>query len=245
MYGDLIQFKPRLLDKLWLPAMENWGKMLGHSGKGKNLKILTLTSDRNYQEIIQFEKKGYTQRKYIIAWTYAHIKKLRLETEISPIKISGTARYESCVSMPTFDIKSEFPFDIINLDFCSQDPIDEKGRIEEEINSVEDTIRLQDANDLTKFVLLYTTLINSNSLDCLKVTQQSDNIHVSGWNGLNVSQFPIEISNPTEKIECIRILMPQMGSKYKFDSATENLTIPMNKKSKFLIYSIAALYKRS
>lgn len=235
--------KDELVNKLWLPTTQKWGNILyPRLKKNKRMKLLTLTSDVSFQDVTKFEEKELTERKYIVAWTYSHFKKLRLETELSPAKVFGLARYETCVSNPSFSIKEYFPFDMINLDFLSQDPSFETGRVEREIGSLEDTIKLQKNRGSNSFILLYTTILNSNDLDYTSIVQTSDNMPVSGWAGLPSGEFPSKIGEQTEKMRCIETILGKMCSKYHYDDCEiEIKTIPLRKNKKYMVYSIAVL----
>ena len=157
--SEVLDLKDRLIKELWLPKTQEGSNIFFPRLKeNKKMKLLTLTSDTNFQEIVEFEENNLTEKECIVVWTHSHIKKLRLETELSPAKVLGATRYENSTLRSSFAISEHFPFDIINLDFSSQQPDLESGRIEKEIQSLEKTIRLQRECQRTGFMLIYTTL---------------------------------------------------------------------------------------
>lgn len=233
-----------LIDSLWLPTAQKWGDTVRPSRKkNKRMKLLTLTSDVSFREVAKFEEGELTRREHVVAWNYSHIKKLRLETEISPAKVFGPPRYENCASSSSFPIKEYFPFDVINLDFSSQDPSLEAGRIEQEIGSVEDTIKLQKAKGGDSFVLVYTTVLNSNALDYESIVQTSNNMPMSGWSGLHSEEFPGRIGKQDEKMRCIETVVSKICSKYGYNYETEVKAISIGKRNRYVIYSVAVLVR--
>lgn len=242
---DIPPNKHLLVDKLWLPTIRNWSNVLRpRVRKHKRLKLLTLTSDASFEEVTKLEEEELTEKECVIAWTHSHIKKIRLETEIPPAKVIGIARYERCTSNPSFIIKDSFPFDLINLDFSSQDPIFETGRIEEEIRSLEDTIKLQSDSGGNNFILMYTTVLNSNDLAYSSIVSKSNNIPVLGWSGLSTTEFHGKIAQQLQKCLCIETVLNRINSKYKYDSATKKRVIPLTKDKKYMMYSTATLMQR-
>jgi hypothetical protein len=207
--------KNNFLDDLWLPVIHKFGSShLAPSKKNKEMKVLTLTSDHDYQEIARLEEDELTTKQYVTAWTYSHIKKLRLETEISPAKVAGTTRFEDSISSTSLSIKDQFPFHLINLDFSSQDPSLEIGRIEKEIACLERTIKTQKDAGGHNFILAYATIINSSQLDYSSIVDLSNSLLIPGWPGLSVTDFPPQIDDQENKMRCIRETLAKMCSKY-------------------------------
>lgn len=237
--------KNELIDKFWLPTTLKWGNVLRpRLKKNKKLKLLTLTSDVSFGEVAKFEEGGLTKKEHVVAWTYSHIKKLRLETEISPARVFGPARYETCTSRSSFPIKGHFSFDMINLDFLSQDPSFEIGRVEKEMKSLEETIRLQKEMGGDIFILMYTTVLNSNDLDYTSVVQTSNNMPVLGWAGLPSEVFPGKIGEQAEKMRCIETVLSRICSKYEYGGEIDRTAIPLGGDMKYTVYSIALLISR-
>ena len=238
---ETIDFKNRLINELWLPNVKRSGDIFyPRLKKNKKMKLLTLTNDINFQEIARFEESKLIEKENVIVWTYSHIKKLRLETELAPAKVLGATRYENSASSSSSSISEHFPFDIINLDFSSQDPDLECGRIEKEVQSLEKTIRLQREHEGTGFILIYTTLLNSNDLNYESIATTSNRIHVSGWSGLYLEEFSSHIADQMEKMSCIESVMSKICLKYNYNVNIEKMHCTLEETRKYL-YSIAGL----
>jgi len=239
--SEVLDLKDRLIKELWLPKTQDGSNIFfPRLKKNKKMKLLTLTSDTNFQEIVEFEENNLTEKECVVVWTHSHIKKLRLETELSPAKVLGATRYENSTLRSSFAISEHFPFDIINLDFSSQQPDLESGRIEKEIQSLEKTIQLQRECQRTGFMLIYTTLLNSNELNYQGIAVASDEIHVSGWPGLGLGEFSSRIANQMEKMTCIESVLNKICLKYNYNVEIEKKYYSLEKSQKHL-YSIAAL----
>ena len=180
------------------------------------MKIFTLTNDRNYEEITKFIENKITEKDQIIVWTYSLPKKFRLEVNTG-CKVEGGSRYEESVSS-TSSLTEYFPFDVINLDFSSQDPISENGRIEREIKSLEETIKLQreKQGEEKGFTLIYTTLLNSCPIDKEQVIRYSNAIQITGGSGFQLSNFQNNINEQNEKMEFIKKTLEEIFSKYSY-----------------------------
>ena len=236
------EVKNKLIDEFWLPTATKWGNVLRpRLKKNKRFRLLTLTSDVGFSEVLRFEEGELTEKQHVVAWTHSHLKKLRLETEISPAKVFGPARYESCASSPTFPIQEHFPFDVINLDFSSQEPKFDAGRLESEISSLERTIKLQRAKGGNDFIFVYTTILNSNELDYTRIEQTSNGMPVSGWAGLPSGQFPRKIGAQKEKIVCIQTVLSGICSKYNYGCQMTKQIVPLDRENKYMLFSIALL----
>lgn len=238
--SEILIFKNRLINELWLLNVKRGGNIFYPRKKNKKMKLLTLTNDRNFQEIIRFEEENITTREYVVVWTHSHIKKLRLETELSPAKVLGATRYERSTSSSSFSISELFPFDVINLDFSSQDPDLESGRIEKEIQSLEKTIGLQREYERAGFILIYTTLLNSNNLNYESIATVSNTIYVPGWSGLSLEEFSSHIADQKEKMRCVESVMSEICSKYNYNVRIEKKYCSLGDFQKYL-YSIAGL----
>ncbi len=239
---DLNQIKTQLVRDLWSPRIKI-GRDTFHPRfkKNKKMKVLTLTTDTNFEEINTFVNEKHTQRKAITAWTYSHIKKFRLETDIAPSTVFGASRYEDSISSASFLLTDCFPFDVINLDFSSQDPPFDDGRVEKEIISLEKTIKLQKNRNNDNFVLIYTTILNSNNLNLTVLCSASDTIQVSGWQGLTIDGFPSNISDNNQKINCIEIILGKMAQKYNYHCNFNKMNMSLNGEK--IVFSIAGLLK--
>ena len=206
--------KSQLIRELWFPFIKNAGDYFyPRKKKNKELKIFTLTSDTDYQEILCFLDHNLTIHERIIAWTNSHFKKIRLETELGPIKIKGLVTYENAILSNQAQIIQIFPFHIINLDFSSQNPNLEMGRIETEMKSIEKTIQIQKERGCP-FVLIYTTLLDTNGLNPRLIGRNSDLFFIAGWPGMQVdSRFNLPVlSVEEEKIALITYLLEKLSA---------------------------------
>lgn len=181
------------------------------------MKILTLTNDRNYQEINRLIENKITEKDKVIVWTYSHQKKFRLEA-YTGCAVEGCCRYEESASI-TSALQDYLPFDTINLDFASQDPTLENGRIEKEIKSLEETIRLQRERQEDKkgFVLIYTTLLNLHTIDKELVLRNANGIQIQG-----INNFQDTIENQNEKMNFIEMVLEAIFLKYGYSTYKKN-----------------------
>ncbi len=226
--------KDKLIDKLWLPVVREGGKIIYPRLINKKMKLLTLTNDKNFQEISKFEENSLTRKEHVLVWAHGHIKKLRLETEVSPAKVLGPTRYENFILSSRPSVSDYFPFDIINLDFYSQDPEMEAGRIEKEIECLEKTIHLQrECGDKKIFVLIYTTLLNFSNLNYKSIVNTL---------GLPSQNFPSSITDQMKKIKCIEYLLSKICLKHDYNNKFQTQYYSLNKEK--YICSIAGLVRR-
>ena len=233
--------KAKLVENLWIEVAKQAGDIFyPRLRKNKNMRLLTLTTDINFREIIELTDKNLTKKELIVAWTHSHIKKFRLETEIAPAKVLGSKRYEHSISTSSFALGEYFPFDIINLDFFSQEPLVESGRVEREIQGLEKTIKLQKDNGSKGFALIYTTLLNSNSLNLLSIITASNNIRTQGWSGLRINGYPQNIPGNQEKTNCLKDILQTISTKYGYNTQLEKFIIDVHEQQKD-VCSIAGL----
>lgn len=238
--------KDRLIEKLWFPTVKKGGDIFyPRLSKNKKMKVFTLTSDENFREIVKFVESRLTENEHVVAWNYSHIKKLRLETDPSPSLVLGTTRYEDSIFGSSFSLSNHFPFDVINLDFSSQGPLLESGRIEKEIQSLEETIRLQHESDKKNrgFVIIFTTMLNSHSLDYGNIVRTSNAMEVSGWQGLRHNNFRQNLTDQKEKIKCIESVLNKICLKYHYRDKFRSLHYRLGKGQK-RICSVAGVLLR-
>jgi len=211
-------YKKRLIGKLWLPKAQHYGNILRpRLRKNKRLKILSLTSDDNYVEIPRLIEGGLAYKQDVFLWTYDHFKKMRLQSE--GFQVLTPARYEDTVTKSSGVIAEHFPFGILNLDFISQDPKMSQGRMELEIESIEATFKLQaksPADSLQGFILIYTTMVDENSVDVKNLISKLNSYHVDGWPGLAISSYPSLAATLNEKTGIINKVLKAIPSKYDY-----------------------------
>jgi hypothetical protein len=210
------RIKPELLNELWLPGLTKCGKIFYPRKKYKEMSVLTLTSTDNFDEIDALIEKNLTRKELIKVLTNTHVKVARLETEIGKSKIFGPGRYEDIMSNGTCELIECFPFDVLNLDFFSQDPRIENGRIEDELLSIEKTIRLQKVKNHRMFALIYTSILNSHNLDLTRIKNISDYFSEPGWGGILISQYPDIVQQNDQKINCIEYILSGLSQKYNY-----------------------------
>jgi len=243
---DISSIGNQLIDELWLPIAKEGGSMFYHTRKkNKEMKMLALTQHKICREIMkEFTKNKLTRKELILGWNRGTNEAIRLECEGLESVISGYA-YEDTMKDNPSDILDKFPFDILNLDFSSQNPELEDGRIEKEVISVEHTVRIQSEKGNKKMVLIYTTVLNSNPLSYPAIKQGSDDIRVQEWDGLSINGLPPSMGDNEEKIECLKRVFEQMCFKYRYQMIKNSIAKrPLSSSSK-LIFSIGMLLKRS
>ena len=207
------------------------------------MKMLTLT-DWNFEEIKEFERNKLTKRDLIVAWTQSYQNVWRLEPELGKSTVMGSTRYEDTIVNDTQSISCHFPFDIVNLDFSSQSPLQTNGRIEKEIQSVEYSIKLQNETGDQGLVLIYTTKIDAISLDPSSVKQASDGVTVHGWPGLSINGVSPNITDYNEKIRFIKGIIEKICRKYNYSSSFRVLSLNIPGGSE-RIYSITGLIEKN
>jgi len=222
------EMKTNLLEKLWLPIMIKGGKTLYPRRHYKKMKLLTLTYSKNFQEIEMLEERNLTEKKHITAWTPTYLVQIRLETELGPATIIGSSRYEDSITQQNFKIKDRFPFDIINLDFTSQNPNFELGRVEKELASLEMTIKLQADRENDGFVLIYTTLLNSKDIRFSQIINTSHSISPAQPLRINNTTFSSTIQDQSEKISCLEQLYEKICFKYYSRINYDMIIRPLN-----------------
>jgi hypothetical protein len=241
---DHDQIKTQLVRDLWLPIIKNGGDILyPRLRKNKKMKLLTLTTDTNFEEITTLVSNKLTQKERIIVWTQSYFKKVRLETGISPLIVVGGIRYEDSISSSSFPLNDHLPFDVINLDFSSQDPSFDAGRVEKEIISLEKTIRMQKNRNSNNFILIYTTILNSNHLNLTFICSASDTCQVMGWQGLTTGEYPSDISDNNQKINCIESILCKISQKYNYNYHINKMNMSLNGDK--IVFSMAGLLRKS
>ncbi len=241
---DYNQIKTQLVRDLWFPTIKNGGDILyPRLRKNKKMKVLTLTADTNFEEITAIVNNKLTIKERTVVWTQSYIKKIRLETKISPLIVFGGIRYEDSISSSSFPLNDHLPFDVINLDFSSQDPSFDAGRVEKEIISLEKTIRMQKNRNSDNFILIYTTILNSHHLNLTFIYNSSDTCQVTGWQGLTTSEYPPDISDNNQKINCIESILGKISQKYNYNYNPTKRNISLNGDK--IVFSIAGILRKN
>lgn len=210
--------KERLIDELWMPVVENGGSIFYPRQRNKKMKLFTLTSPSNFREVTAIMNSKLTRKDLITGWNYKSANRWSLEAEGKMDIVLGSTRYEDSIISCVHEIRKRFPFDIVNLDFSSQNPELEINRLEREILGVEHTVKLQVEKKNRGMVLIYTTLLNSNQLHLERIKQNSDRIKIQGWNGLSIDRLPSTAADCCKKTKCLEETLQQICFKYQYET---------------------------
>jgi hypothetical protein len=211
---EIDSIKEKMIEELWLPFIYEYSSTFYRKRKNKKMKIFTLTNDTNHNEINRFIENDLTKKELIVGWTYSILKKIRLEA-FTGCTIEGCSRFEESIFSYSTLLEC-LPLDIMNLDFSSQDPIFEIGRIEKEVKSVEFLIKSQNEKQTDKYILIYTTLINSNQIDKSHIIRNSSSITSNDSFFFNLSDFPDIIIEQDKKLSFLENILIQILSKYNY-----------------------------
>jgi len=214
--------KNKLINELWLPSTIRGGNFFYPRIINKKMKFLTLTNDENFEEVIEFTKNKLIVKQSVFAWIYNRIKAWRIDSEGRVFKVFPANKYEESISS-SHEISQYFPFDIINLDYSSQDPEIENGRLEKEIIGLEKTIKLQKQKrgDKKGFILILSTIINSKEIDRSEIVSNCNELRMGRWGGLSLDGFEPKISDKQDKIKIVESILNQLASKYDFEIDSE------------------------
>jgi len=243
---EIASIKDKLIDELWLPiAMKGGSTFYPRLIKNKKMKMLTLTHHNNCHELEKFIKNKLTKKELITGWNRETNEAIRLECERLE-SARGGYMYEDTIQDNQSGIQDEFPFDILNLDFSSQNPELEEGRIEKEILGIEHTIKIQSAKGNKGMVLIYTTILKSKPLNPPIIKRRSDDIRIQGWKGLSINGLPSNITDCNEKIRCTDKIFQQICFKYQYENVgnVESLCVGLSNSPGYIL-SIAVLLRRS
>ena len=236
--------KDQLIEGLWFSVVKEAGSAFYSRRKNKRMKLFTLTNGINFKEILKFEEEKLIQRADIVAWVVTdYNKRMRLEVESLGCILDGDILTEPILDTSS-QLQSHFPCDIINLDFSSQGPNIRSGRVECEIECLEKNINLQNRRDGRRFVLIYTSIIDSNSINRDNIVQASNAFQISGWRGLNLTIFPQNISDPNQQKAFIEEAITKICQKYGYSKVRFNnsaLAIPGHQEQ---LYSIGGIIER-
>ena len=243
--SNVDDIKSQLIEELWMPTIkEGSDYLISKRKKNKEMKVFSLTSPSNFQEIGSLLEENITKRSLIVAWNSDFTKIIRLATELGESLILGPTRYEFSILDNGCDLIEHFPFHIMNLDFSSQAPSNVRGRIEKELLSIENTISLQRQTGRS-FILLFTTILNGHNLDMQTVCDESDMMRLRGWPGICLEEKFIEepITNQADKISSIECLLNKFSQKYgySFKYKSKNYDLESNEERK--IFSVGSILR--
>jgi hypothetical protein len=224
--ADVVPLKDQMIGRLWLPQAKEAGRLLyPRRRKNAQMRMLTLSDGINLNEILQLEQEHLLRREDSVAWVSSMLKRSRVEAENVGVVLDGPA-YESTFLGPACPLARRFPFDIVNLDFASQEAGVLPERTAREIETLERAVGLQERAAQDKFLLIFTVPICSARLDVRAIARRSDQNRVDGWEGLQVDGFPEEITDPDEKSAFIRAVVTHLIRKYGYccSNGTETLS---------------------
>ena len=175
MPHDFSEVKKRLVGGLWLNTIVRAGSIrYPKRTRNKQMTMLSLTNEDELSEIYLLLSRKIIVKEGVLAWNYSLFKVMRMETE--GVSAVGKSRYEKSMCTATDETKAFFPREIINLDFTSQDPQDTDGRIENELESVEETIKIQSgyvASEKEVFAMIYRVSQGNDAGGCLQFLKLS------------------------------------------------------------------------
>jgi hypothetical protein len=182
------------------------------------MRLFTLTDGTTFKEIFKLEEEKLIQREDVVAWVRTMQQRARAESESIGCVFDGHIYNDEFLG-PSCQLKAQFPFDIINIDFVAQGLLSEQGKIERELEKLEKIIALQNQMECNKFVLIYTTSIDAHEINATEVIRTSDSSFMNGWAGLGViSPFNL-ITDLNQKQKFIRDLFERLIQKYKYKCA--------------------------
>ena len=236
--------KDQLIDSLWFAKARDAGATFYSRRKNKRMRLLTLTNGINFNEILKLEEGQLIQRADIVAWVVSDFnKRMRLEVESVGCILEGDILTETILDASS-ELHNHFPRDIINLDFSSQDPNMQNGRIEQEMLCLEKNINIQKQKGGEKFVVIYTTILDSHSINKDEVIRASDALRISEWLGLNLSNYSENISDISQQKAFIEEVLRKICQKYGYPNINldnSTLAIPGHQEQ---LYSIAGIIER-
>lgn len=213
--ADLETLRGQIIEELWLPIIREAGREFYGRRRKKRMKLFTLTDGVIFKELIRLEEEDLIQRGDAVLWVSNMIKAVRAETESRGVVLSGSICDEEVLGT-SCHLNSFSPYDILNLDFSSQENILINARIERELEKTEHFINLQNQRHCKEFVVLLTTVINVETLNRDRVKNNSDAICENGWNGLILDRFPQAISDNNQKSNFIEHILQSLSQKYKY-----------------------------
>lgn len=241
---NLSLIKDHLLENLWCPiCIEGGAIFYPRLRKNKRMKIFSLTNDSNFSEISKLIEHKLIEEGAHLIWASTSIKKLRLETELSEKVLHGFFQDEPHLAIPHF-LEEDFPKDILNIDFSSQNLELLEGDICKELEGVEGLIQLEKEKDMEGFIIIYTTILNEE--DGLDIEETEQELSSSAQEVQNIQEEVIPQNAIIEhKRNKILKIIEGICNKYDYcnvKATTFCLEIP-NKTEK--VYSIAGIFKKN
>lgn len=237
--------KVRLIDELWLPKIKEVAAIFyPRRKKNVKLRLFTLSDGINFNDIMKYESERLILRADIVVWIISDFhKRIRVEAENVGVILEGDI-FSDTICDSTSHLCSNFPCDIVNLDFLTQESNSASQRIKSEIVCLEKNINLQNQKGVQSFLLLFTSIFDALPVEVNQIIQDSNAIQVQGWPGLSLSSFPQSISDKNQLEEFLKTSTKQICQKYGYQNAvTDTLSIDVpNSQDK--LFSMAIVVKR-
>jgi hypothetical protein len=241
--GNGSRLKDEMIEKLWLPKAKEAGSAIyPRRKKHARMRMLTLSDGLDLGEVFKLEEANLVTREDSVAWVSSMNKRWRVESENIGLVIDGHV-YDPSFLRSSCPLVSRFPFDILNLDFGSQDTDTNEGRTESEIMSFEKFIDLQKRTGKSSFLVIFTVLINSCGLDCARVVAESNGMRVNGWGGIKSGEYPQRIEEQSEKTDFIQAIANSVIRKYGY-SCSNGLVPLLSSDSNRILFSVAGVLVR-
>jgi len=240
---SMAAIRNEFLEELWLPLIIEGGiQFYPALRKNKKMKTLVFTDESLYQEIITIINARITNEDNVFAWTDTLFKTSRLQT-YRPVKVVGSSRFEDSAQENIITLSSNFPFDILSIDFSCQNVQDEPQRLEKELDCIEQIIKVQrEKISIGGFVLFYTTFLGSHPLSSNEIKQSSDSIRIENWNGLSTNILPNNAISDDDKMKVIECTIFQFAQKHRLTVNLKKRVSNFNPNNKKL-YSIGGIFK--
>jgi len=208
--------KDELIEQLWLPKVKE-AKAFLYPKRRRNAQMVlfTLSDGINLNEILKLEEQNLILRKDSTACVTTMHKRVRVESESVGYVVDERA-YDHSFLRPSCSLVNRFPFDILNLDFGSQDPIIEQGRIEEEMKKIEKILSIQSDKECDRFILIYTTIIDSNSIDTQGIVRTFSVDAINDWDEVADGILSVSITDCSLKKDFLRELFSKFPNKYGY-----------------------------
>jgi len=237
-YADI---KNNLLEELWTDHVIKIGNILypKRTKTNKHLKIFSLTNYENTKEITKYISASLTTREDITTYTNSYDGRKRLES--LGLHVLGTSKFEDaiCGSAP---LRDSFHYNYINLDFTSQIPEIVNGRLEKEIKSLEEIVKLKKEICMNYYGITYTTTLNGCSVDTNLISRNSNLCVAHNWVGLTLPIVPNPTINIADKILIIKAYSEEISKKYDYTIEKKELIKTINQD--FTIYSLSVIFEK-
>lgn len=203
--------KSAFLKDLWKPSLFD---LTGSPRRNRQLKVLTLTSPYNYEEIKFMISHRMTSWNNVVPWLDNHINGIRLDsvTGKGHTRMFYGMRFEERGNRLSSLISDFCPFDVLNLDFPSQSNKCNQGKCEREFMSLNEIIKLQRQTDSRRFLAILTTELGQYSINFNHLLRD-----IAANSGSSITAILTKCQNNVannidETIECINALIAQVCS---------------------------------